>query len=58
MSPKALRCVGIGFFLSILALVTFGFVMLASTSSAFARQGDAFFYAKRQAIWLGIGVTG
>ena len=45
--------------LAALALVTFGFVMLASTSSSYAYNvhGDAFYYAKRQAIWLGLGLA-
>jgi len=46
------------FCVTVLALLTFGFVMLASTSSASAYHGDPFYYAKRQAVWLGLGLVG
>ncbi len=44
--------------LSVTALVTIGIVMLFSTS-AFAHDahGDAYFFLKRQGVWLGIGVV-
>jgi cell division protein FtsW len=41
----------------VLALLTFGFVMLASTCPAYAFNGDSFFFAKRQALWIGIGLA-
>src|SRR5947209_7127860 len=46
-------------FLAVLALLVIGIVMLFSTS-AFARDshGDALFFLKRQAAWLGIGLLG
>jgi len=40
----------------VLGLLTFGFVMLASSSSCYAFHGDAFYYAKRQAMWIGLGL--
>src|ERR1700741_2298623 len=45
-------------FLAVLALLVIGIVMLFSTS-AFARDshGDVYFFIKRQAIWLGVGLT-
>jgi cell division protein FtsW len=43
---------------AVLAMLVLGIVMLYSTS-AFARDshGDAFYFIKRQAIWLGVGVV-
>ena len=45
-------------FLAVLAMLVIGIVMLFSTS-AFARDshGDVYFFIRRQAIWLGIGLT-
>jgi cell division protein FtsW len=45
-------------FLAVLAMLVIGIVMLFSTS-AFARDshGDAFFFVKRQSVWLGIGLA-
>lgn len=45
-------------FLAILGMLVIGIVMLFSTS-AFARDahGDVYFFVKRQAIWLGLGLT-
>ncbi len=45
-------------FLAVLAMLVIGIVMLFSTS-AFARDAhnDVYFFVKRQAIWLGIGLT-
>ena len=45
-------------FLTVLAMLVIGIVMLFSTS-AFARgaHNDVYFFVKRQAIWLGIGLT-
>ncbi len=45
-------------FLAVLGMLVIGIVMLFSTS-AFARDahGDVYFFVKRQAIWLGIGLT-
>ena len=45
-------------FLAVLGVLVIGIVMLFSTS-AFARdsRGDAFFFVKRQAVWLGIGLA-
>jgi cell division protein FtsW len=45
-------------FLAVLGLLVIGIVMLFSTS-AFAQDshGDALFFLKRQAIWLGIGLA-
>jgi cell division protein FtsW len=45
-------------FLAVLAMLVIGVVMLFSTS-AFARDahGDVYFFIKRQALWLGIGLT-
>jgi cell division protein FtsW len=37
--------------------LTLGFVMLTSTSSTSTRHSDSFFYAKRQAMWLGAGLV-
>ena len=56
MSLRAMKCVAFALGSSVLALLTFGFVMLASTSSAYPYHGEAFYYAKRQAMWLGIGL--
>jgi len=57
MSPKAIKGVTALLCLTVLALLTFGFVMLASTSSSTAYHGDSFYYAKRQAMWLGLGLV-
>jgi cell division protein FtsW len=45
-------------FLAVLALLVIGIVMLFSTS-AFARDshGDVYFFIKRQAVWVGIGLV-
>src|SRR5437773_11547752 len=45
-------------FLAVLALLVIGIVMLFSTS-AFARDshGDVYFFIKRQADWVGIGLV-
>src|ERR1700730_19370490 len=45
-------------FLAVLGLLVCGIVMLFSTS-AFARDshGDVYFFIKRQALWLGIGLV-
>ena len=45
-------------FLAVLGLLVIGIVMLFSTS-AFARDshGDTYFFLKRQAIWLGVGLV-
>jgi cell division protein FtsW len=45
-------------FLAVLGVLVIGIVMLFSTS-AFARDthGDAYFFLKRQALWLGVGLT-
>ena len=44
-------------FIAVLGLLVIGIVMLFSTS-AFARDshGDAYFFLKRQALWLGVGL--
>jgi len=46
-------------FLAVLALLVIGIVMLFSTS-AYARDshGDVYFFIKRQAIWVGVGLVG
>ena len=46
-------------FLAVLGLLVIGIVMLFSTS-AYARDshGDVYFFIKRQAIWIGIGLVG
>ena len=46
-------------FLAVLGLLVIGIVMLFSTS-AYARDshGDVYFFIKRQAIWIGIGLAG
>src|ERR1700693_2960626 len=46
-------------FLAVLGLLVIGIVMLFSTS-AVARDshGDALFFLKRQAAWLGVGLAG
>ncbi len=45
-------------FLAVLGMLVIGIVMLFSTS-AFARDshGDVYFFVKRQAVWLGVGLT-
>src|ERR1043166_6105863 len=45
-------------FLAVLALLVIGIVMFFSTS-AFARDshGDVYFFIKRQAVWIGIGLA-
>ena len=45
-------------FLAVLIMLVIGVVMLFSTS-AFARDahGDVYFFIKRQALWLGIGLV-
>ena len=44
-------------FLAVLAMLVIGIVMLFSTS-AFAKDshGDVYFFVKRQAVWLGVGL--
>jgi len=46
-------------FLAVLGLLVIGMVMLFSTS-AYARDshGDVYFFIKRQAIWVGVGLVG
>src|SRR5437763_15221105 len=45
-------------FLAVLGLLVIGIVMLCSTS-AYARDnhGDVYFFIKRQALWIGIGLV-
>ena len=45
-------------FLAVLAMLVIGIVMLFSTS-AFAKDshGDMYFFVKRQAVWLGVGLV-
>src|SRR5438309_1294335 len=45
-------------FVAVLGLLVIGIVMLFSTS-AFAKDshGDAYFFLKRQSLWLGVGLT-
>src|SRR5664279_1251866 len=45
-------------FLAVLGMLVIGIVMLFSTS-AFARDshGDVYFFMKRQAVWLGVGLA-
>jgi len=45
--------------MAVFALLTFGVIMLCSTSSFYAKDrfGDAYFIFKRQVVWLGIGLT-
>jgi cell division protein FtsW len=57
MPPKAINAVTLALCLTVLALLTFGFVMLTSTCSGYAYNGDEFYFAKRQAIWLGLGLA-
>jgi cell division protein FtsW len=52
-----MRSLEIALGLSVLALLTFGFVMLSSISSAATQHPDPFYYAKRQAMWLAIGLA-
>ena len=46
-------------FLAVLGMLVIGIVMLFSTS-AFAQDshGDVYFFMKRQAVWLGVGLVG
>ena len=46
-------------FLAVLGMLVIGIVMLFSTS-AFARDShdDVYFFVKRQAVWLGVGLVG
>ncbi|MSR64641.1 MAG: putative lipid II flippase FtsW [Verrucomicrobiae bacterium] len=59
LSPKALRRTAIILCVAVLALLTFGVVMLCSTSSFYAKDrfGDAYFIFKRQVLWLAIGLV-
>jgi cell division protein FtsW len=57
MSPNSMRVVTVVFCMTVLALLTFGFVMLTSTSSFHPYRGDPFYYVKRQAMWLGLGLA-
>ena len=45
-------------FLAVLGLLVIGIVMLFSTS-AYARDshGDVYFFIRRQAIWVGVGLV-
>lgn len=57
MSATALRRVAGLFCVTVLALLTFGLVMLASTTSVMDHQAGAFYHTKRQALWLGLGLV-
>src|ERR1043166_6600891 len=59
LSPKALRRIAIILCVAVLALMTFGVIMLCSTSSFYAKDrfGDSYFIFKRQVLWLGIGLV-
>lgn len=60
MSNRAMNWVAVLFGLCILVLLTFGIVMLSSTSAFYAwhaRGGDSFFFARRQAWWMGLGLA-
>ena len=52
-----MRATAVALGMTVLALLTFGFVMLTSTSTACSYNGDAFYFAKRQAMWLGLGLA-
>jgi cell division protein FtsW len=59
-STRAMNWVAVLFGLCVLALLTFGIVMLSSTSAFYAwhtRGGDSFFFARRQAVWMGLGLA-
>jgi cell division protein FtsW len=57
VSPRFMNGIAVVFCVTVLALVTFGLVMLASASSVNVYQQDAFFFAKRQAMWLAFGLA-
>ena len=57
MSPKSARVITVVFYVTVLALLTFGFVMLTSASSSYAYRGDPYYFTKRQAMWLGLGLV-
>ena len=57
MSPKSARVITVVFYVTVLALLTFGFVMLTSASSSYAYRGDLYYFTKRQAMWLGLGLV-
>lgn len=56
-SPDSLGWVIGVFCVCVLALLTFGFVVLMSTCPAYAAGVDSFYYAQRQALWLGLGLV-
>ena len=59
-STRIMNRVAVLFGLCILALLTFGIIMLASTSAFGAwhtRGGDTFFFTRRQAVWMGLGLA-
>jgi len=58
LSPRAMRRVAIGLCVAVLGLLTFGIIMLCSTSSFYAneRYGSPYVVFWRQAMWLGIGL--
>lgn len=59
LSPKALRRIAIILCVAVLGLMTFGVIMLCSTSSFFANDKfhDPYYIFKRQLLWLCIGVA-
>lgn len=57
MSPKFMRGAVFVLCVTVLALLTFGLVMLASISSVNPYHDDPFFFAKRQAMWLALGLA-
>jgi cell division protein FtsW len=56
-TAQGMKAVTVLFGVTVLALVAFGFVMLTSTSSFTPQRGDAYYFAKRQAVWLGLGLV-
>ena len=56
MSPKRMKGMAGLMCLLVLGLLTLGLVMLASTNSGSTNHTEPFYYAKRQAMWLGLGI--
>jgi cell division protein FtsW len=59
LSPAALQRAAVILAVTVLALTTFGIIMLCSTSSFYAKDrfGDPYYIFKRQLLWLGIGLV-
>lgn len=59
LSPKTMKRIAVVFCIAVLGLLTFGVIVLCSTSSFYAKDrfGDPYFLFKRQVLWVCVGLA-